>query len=173
MATKAETGLTAEQQIAGKEKRIMDAIRLKVPDRVPVVCSLGYFVAKYAGIPTSAAYYDFPAWLAAYRQTIPDFPADLIFVQGFTPGRALEILNPHQMRWPGFGVDPRHGHQSIEVENMKADEYDAFLQDPSDYKLRINMSRGGGRGARSNWRWHSPRPESPGPSAFSSRPAES
>ena len=141
MSATVKTRQTAEQQIAEKEKRIMDAIRMRIPDRVPVVCSLGYFVAKYAGIPTSAAYYDFPAWLAAYKKTIPDFPADLVFVQGFSPGRALEILNPHQLRWPGHGVDPHHGHQSIEVENMKADEYDAFLQDPSDYKLRINLSR--------------------------------
>ena len=55
MATKADTKNTAEQQIAAKEKRIMDAIRMRIPDRVPVVCSLGYFVAKYTGIPTSAA----------------------------------------------------------------------------------------------------------------------
>ena len=141
MVTKVKTGQTAEQQIEEKEKRIMDAIRMRIPDRVPVVCSLGYFVAKYTGIPTSAAYYDFPAWLAAYKKTIPEFPADLVFVQGFSPGPALEILNPHQIRWPGFGVDVHHGHQSIEVENMKADEYDAFLEDPSDYKLRINLSR--------------------------------
>jgi len=141
MTPTAEARQAAERQIAEKEKRIMDAIRMRVPDRVPVVCSLGYFVARYAGIPASAAYYDFPAWLAAYRKTIPEFPADLVFVQGFTPGTALEILNPHQLRWPGFGADPQHGHQSIEVENMKADEYEAFLQDPSDYKLRVNLSR--------------------------------
>ncbi len=98
-------------------------------------------MARYTGTPTSAAYYDFPAWLAAYRKTIPDFPADLVFVQGFTPGVALEALKPHQLRWPGFQLDAYSGHQSIEVENMKADEYDAFLQDPSDYKLRVNLSR--------------------------------
>jgi len=141
MATKAETKKAAEQQIAEKEKRIMDAIRMRIPDRVPVVCSLGYFVARYTGIPSSAAYYDFPAWLAAYKKTIPDFPADLVFVQGFTPGTALEILKPHQLRWPGYGLDPYASHQSIEVENMQADEYDAFIKDPSDYKLRINLSR--------------------------------
>ena len=141
MVTKLEQGKTAEQQIAEKEKRIMDAIRMRIPDRVPVICSLGYFVAKYTGIPSSAAYYDFPAWLAAYKKTIPDFPADLVFTQGFTSGKALEILKPHQLRWPGYGLDPYASHQSIEVENMRADEYDAFIKDPSDYKLRINISR--------------------------------
>jgi uroporphyrinogen-III decarboxylase len=134
-------GKTADQLIEEKEKRISDAIALKIPDRVPIICGFGYFQAKYAGIPSSAAYYDYKAWVAAYRKALRDFQADMIYPQPFSPGKALEILNPHQMRWPGYGVDPYKGHQSIEVENMRADEYDAFMNDPSDYKLRINLSR--------------------------------
>jgi uroporphyrinogen-III decarboxylase len=65
----------------------------------------------------------------------------MIYQQGFTPGKALEILNPKQMRWPGHGVDPYQGHQSIEIDNMKADEYDLYMSDPSDYMFRIFMSR--------------------------------
>ena len=141
MATKLEQGKTAEQLIEEKEKRITDAIHLRIPARVPIICGMGYFPAKYAGIPSSAAYYDYRAWVAAYRKTLRDFHADMIFPQGFSSGKALEILNPHQLRWPGYGVDPYKGHQSIEVENMRADEYDAFMKDPSDYKLRVNLSR--------------------------------
>jgi len=51
-----------------REQRITNAINLKPTDRIPVVCELGFFVAKYAGIPCSAAYYDCDAWLAAYRK---------------------------------------------------------------------------------------------------------
>jgi hypothetical protein len=102
---------------------------------------MGYFPAKYVGIPCSAAYYDFDAWLAAYQKTLPDFPADMIYPQMFTPGEALEILNPKQLRWPGHGVNPNHGHQSIEIDNMRGDEYEAFISDPSDYMFRIHMSR--------------------------------
>jgi hypothetical protein len=141
MAEQLEHGKTAEQLIEEKEKRITDTIRMKVPDRVPIICGMGYFPAKYAGIPSSAAYYDFDAWMGAYKKTLRDFTADLVYPQPYTNGKALEILNPHQLRWPGFGVDPYKGHQSIEVENMQPDEYDAFLKDPSDYKLRINISR--------------------------------
>jgi hypothetical protein len=132
---------TARQIRREREKRIMDAIQLRMPDRVPIICGMSYFPAKYVGIPCSAAYYDFDAWYDAYRRTLPDFPADMIFQQGFTPGKALEILNPKQMRWPGYGVDPYQGHQSIEVDNMKADEYDLYMNDPSDYMLRVFMSR--------------------------------
>jgi uroporphyrinogen-III decarboxylase len=136
-----EQGKTAEQLVAEKEKRIMDAIRLKPTDRVPIICGMGYFPAKYAGIPSSAAYYDYRAWYNAYKKTLRDFHADLVYPQPFQPGKALEILDPKQLRWPGHGVDPYKGHQSIEVERMQASEYDAYLADPSDYMFRIDLSR--------------------------------
>ena len=141
MRNKSEQDKTAKQIRYEREKRITDAIHLSIPDRVPVISGMGYFPAKYAGIPCSAAYYDYDAWIAAYQKTLRDFPADLIFPQPFTPGKALEILNPKQNRWPGHGVDPYQGHQAIEIENMQDDEYDAFINDPSDYMLRIHMSR--------------------------------
>ena len=126
---------------AEREKRITDAIALKPTDRVPIICGLGYFPAKNTGTPFSAAYYDYKAWYAAYRKTLPDYPADMIFHQAFTPGKALEYLEPRQLRWPGHGVNPNHGHQSIEIDNMREDEYDAYIKDPSDYMLRIHLSR--------------------------------
>lgn len=124
-----------------REKRVTDAIQIRIPDRVPVICAMGYFPAKYTGIPCSAAYYDYDAWYDAYQKTLRDFQPDLIFPQPFMPGKALEILNPRQMRWPGYEVDPYQGHQSIEIDNMKADEFDFYMSDPSDYMLRVFTSR--------------------------------
>ena len=132
---------TPEELRRKREKRITDAIRLKVPDRVPVCTPIGYFAAKYAGIPCSAAYYDFDAWYAACEKTLSDFQADMVFIQPFTPGRVLEILHPKTIRWPGFNTDPRFGHQAVEIDNMKADEYEAFINDPSDYMFRTLISR--------------------------------
>ncbi|MCJ7604775.1 MAG: hypothetical protein MUO19_01915, partial [Dehalococcoidales bacterium] len=77
-----------------RENRVMNAIRLKKTDRVPINCPIGYFPARVAGIPCSAAYYDYDAWYDAYLTTIPDYPADMIYTQGFSPGTALEILSP-------------------------------------------------------------------------------
>ncbi len=141
MALKLEQGKTARQLIVEKEKRITDAIHLQPTDRVPIICGLGYFPAKYAGIPSSAAYYDFDAWLAAYQKTLLDYHADMIYHQGFTPGKALEILKPNNLRWPGYGVDPYKGHQSIEIEYMQAEDYDAYLNDPTDFMFRTMVSR--------------------------------
>ena len=58
-----------------RRKRFDKAIRLEVPDRVPVEIHFGYFPAKYCGVRYSAAYYDYDAWLSACKQTVLDFPA--------------------------------------------------------------------------------------------------
>jgi hypothetical protein len=132
---------TPEQLRYEREKRITDAIQLKIPDRVPIICGMGYFPAKYSGIPFSAAYYDYNAWFSAYKKTLADYPADLIYPQLFSPGKALEYLEPKQLRWPGHGLNPNHGHQSIEIDYMQGEDYDAFINDPSDYMFRIHLSR--------------------------------
>jgi hypothetical protein len=141
MARKENEGKTGKQLRKERETRVMDAIRLKMTDRVPVMSSIGYFPAKYCGIPCSAAYYDYDAWYAAYQKTLRDFQPDIIFVQPFMPGKALELLSPRTMKWPGCGVDPYQGHQAVEIDNMKGEEYDLYMADPSDYMFRIFMSR--------------------------------
>jgi hypothetical protein len=132
---------TGHELFEERQKRINDAIELRVPDRVPVYCPMGYFPAKYIGIPFSAAYYDFDAWYDAYKRTLQDFRADEIFVQPFTPGKALEILEPKQMRWPGYGLGSQYSHQSVEINSMQANELDMYIDDASDFLLRLHLSR--------------------------------
>jgi hypothetical protein len=141
MTRNPDEGKSPKQLRNERERRIMDAIELKEPDRVPIMTPMGYFPAKYTGIPYSAAYYDYDAWYAACKKTLEDFQPDAIFPQGFTPGKALEILQPKNLRWPGCGVDENMGHQSIEIDYMKADEIDMYMKDPSDYMFRTFMSR--------------------------------
>ena len=141
MTSKLQGGKTAKELRKERETRVMDAIRLKKTDRVPIICGMGYFPAKYAGLPCSAAYYDYDAWYRAYQKTLQDYDADLVFSQNFMPGKVLEILNSRLTRWPGYNADPNHGHQAIEIVNMEPGEYDDFLKDPSDYMFRTHMSR--------------------------------
>ncbi len=124
-----------------REQRITDAIGLRGTDRVPVTCGLGFFVARYAGIPCSACYYDWDAWLHAYRVTLRDFQPDLAFVLPCSPGKAMERLAPKHARWAGYGLDIDNGFQAIEVDCLPEDEYDHFLSDPSDFMLRRYMPR--------------------------------
>jgi hypothetical protein len=45
------------------------------------------------------------------------------------------------MKWPGHGVGPNRSFQFVEGEYMKAEEYDEFLADPSDWTVRKFLPR--------------------------------
>jgi uroporphyrinogen-III decarboxylase len=51
------------------------------------------------------------------------------------------ILGDRMTVWPGHGVDPNTPFQFVESEFMRADEYDAFLEDPTDWVLRTYLPR--------------------------------
>jgi hypothetical protein len=135
-------GKTPEELFEEREKRVRDAIELREPDRVPVDVRMTYFPAKHLGIPTSTAYYDAAAWRRAMIRTVLDFEPDLYSsASGNSPGRAMEILGPTQMKWPGGPLPPNVSHQAIDVECMKAEEYDLFLDDPTDFTIRYILPR--------------------------------
>jgi hypothetical protein len=130
------------REYAERDNRVNEAIAMKVPDRIPFQLFVGYFAANYCGIPCSAAYYEPEEWRAANIRTITELEPDVYWAQSAAvSGKSLEILGPRQMRWPGFGVSPNHSHQMIELEPMKAEEYDAFLNDPSDFIVRAYLPR--------------------------------
>ena len=124
-----------------REKRLSDAIALKVPDRVPIAATFDYFPAKYAGITTETAFYDAKKWKAAAAKTLVDFAPDTYFIAVMVPGKALEALGCKQLLIPGHGLPCDSGHQFVEDEYMKPEELDAFLEDPSDYAVRTYLPR--------------------------------
>ncbi len=132
---------TPQELYQEREKRVSDAIELKIPDRVPVMLELSYFPARYAGITCEAAFYDYDRWLDAYRRSVQDFAPDIVWVTPFFPGKVYEILDPRQIKWPGHGIDPHRAHQFIEGEFLKADEYDALMEDHTDFLLRCYLPR--------------------------------
>ena len=44
-------------------------------------------------------------------------------------------------RWPGHGLPPDGSFQFVEHEFMKAEDYDAFIEDPSDWTIRTYLPR--------------------------------
>lgn len=126
-----------------KEKRINEAIELKVPDRIPVVPLFGFFPARCGGITFQEAMYDSDKMMGAWLKTMMEFQPDA-YENPFTSrflGSLLEILDYKQLKWPGHGVASHYTYQFIEKEYMKAEEYDAFLFDPSDYIVRTYWPR--------------------------------
>jgi hypothetical protein len=131
----------SEHLFAERSKRLDDVLQLKIPDRVPVVLSLSYFPAKYAGATCADAFYNPAKWKEAIRKTVIELEPDSCTFGGPTSGKALEALDFKQMIWPGQGVSPNHTHQFVEGEYMKSDEYDLFLEDPTDFLIRTYLPR--------------------------------
>jgi uroporphyrinogen-III decarboxylase len=124
-----------------REKRIMDAVQLKVPDRVPISIPFSYFPAKFAGITAQDAYYDLPKWKQAYLKAVEYFQPDRVVVISNQSGKVLEGLDSKTLRWPGHGVSPYHTHQFVEGEYMLENEYDLFLSDMGDFLVRYFLPR--------------------------------
>ncbi len=122
-------------------KRVEDAIRLKVPDRVPFFPHLGFFAARFGGLTSEEAFYHADKWLAANQKLIMALEPDMYSVAAF-PGPVFEALDCKQIRWPGHGGPANSSYQYVEgVIGMEADEYDAFLADPSDFLIRTYLPR--------------------------------
>lgn len=128
-----------------REKRINDAIQLKEPDRVPIwFHDVGFFPAKHAGITFEEAMYNTDKLFTAYKRTMAYYEPDA-FSNPYTvvhvPGDTHDILGIKQVKWPGHGVSPSHTFQFVEGEYMKEDEYDAFINDPTDFTIRYYLPR--------------------------------
>jgi hypothetical protein len=137
------TSPEAKQEFLIREKRIDDILHLKVPDRVPIWFNdIGFFPAKYAGISFQKYFYDSEALAAAFKKTIIDFEPDAYWppTVGY-PGGAMEILDNRSYKWPGHGVPVACGVQYVELEYMKADEYDSFMHNPTEFILRKYLPR--------------------------------
>ncbi|HEY96988.1 MAG TPA: hypothetical protein G4O16_02255, partial [Dehalococcoidia bacterium] len=127
-------GKSVEELRQEREKRVLDAMQLKEPDRVPVTIHAGGFAARYAGIPLSTMYYDPAAYTEACLKVLLDFEPDSGgAAAGTNSGLMLELLVPRHQRWPGGTLPPDVAYQFVEGEYMKADEYDLFLADPTDF----------------------------------------
>jgi hypothetical protein len=123
--------------------RFIKTIKLEKPDRVPVILPAGSFPLHYAGMTLKDAMYDNDRLCQAYRKFLADFESDTFSGPGMVPsGKASEIVNTLTVKWPGHGLpDTASMVQFVENEYMKADEYDLFLEDLTDFCLRYYLPR--------------------------------
>lgn len=132
----------AEEAYKKRARRLTDAIQLKVPDRVPIAPHLTFFGANYAGMTAEEVMYDYDKGYAAYKKTALDFQWDTAASHTVAfSGPFFEALDYKQLKWPGHGLPSNRTYQFVEGEYMKADEYDAFLENPSDFIIRTYLPR--------------------------------
>ena len=124
--------------------RIIRAICMQEPDRVPCLLPTGQFPAPYAGTTLRTVMYDYEELKRAWRKVQRDFDPDTCITPSpsVTSAKVHELTRTKITAWPGHGLDINAGiAQFIEGEYMKADEYDALLKDPGDYFLRVYVPR--------------------------------
>jgi hypothetical protein len=133
----------AEKNYKDRVTRIKDAVQMKkLPDRVPVFLLPSFFPVYYAGMTPKDVMYDYDKLAQAFKKYMFDFEPDVhISAVSPGPGKFFEILDYKLYAWPGHGVPPEHPYQCREGEYMKADEYDALIQDPSNFFANAYLPR--------------------------------
>jgi hypothetical protein len=129
---------SAETLYMMRKKRVMDAVELRVPDRVPVTVSFAFFPAIYCGCTKKEMMYDPDKLWEVHLKTTLAFELDIAqnpFAGTFL-GPLLDVLDYKQMQWPGGQLGPDVPYQFVEGEYMKADEYDHFFSEPMDFMVR-------------------------------------
>jgi uroporphyrinogen-III decarboxylase len=137
----------AEKLYKQRTTRFIKAIKLEEPDRVPVLLPVGNYPAVYAGGNFRKVMYDYNALRESWIKFMDDFgDMDTFSGPGLIPsGRILEAIDTKTLKWPGHGLGEDVSMQQIvEGEYMKADEYDQWMRDPSDYIFRVILPRTAG-----------------------------
>jgi uroporphyrinogen-III decarboxylase len=124
-------------------KRLISVIKLNEPDRVPVMYPVTLFPAYYAQSTLQKVMYDYDELRRAWLKFIDEFEMDVYAGPGVvSPGRMFDNLDYKLFCWPGHGINAdASSYQFVEGEYMKADEYDALIEDPSDFWLRVYIPR--------------------------------
>jgi uroporphyrinogen-III decarboxylase len=134
----------AEQLYKARVSRFIKAITLQEADRVPVMLPTGNYPAFWAGSSFHELMYDYQKGNEIWKKYMKEFgDMDTFSGPAFIPsGKLAEAFPTKQQKLPGLGLPvTARMNEFVEGEYMKADEYDLYLRDPSDYNLRVMLPR--------------------------------
>jgi hypothetical protein len=131
---------TPGQLCAERSRRFNDAIQLKQPDQIPLFMPFGYYPAEMGNVPHQAIYDDLDLSHLLLEKAALQYQPDMFTGAWHTPEMS-KALGDRMTKWPGFGLEPEGCFQFNEQEFMKADDYDAFLEDPADWAIRTYLPR--------------------------------
>ncbi|MHA1651098.1 MAG: uroporphyrinogen decarboxylase family protein [Candidatus Helarchaeota archaeon] len=109
-------------------KRILMAVELKIPDRVPIslACSLA-FPALYSGYTVEEFLYDPRKNEDAFFKFVSDFPGEAYFPSFFFQiGKLVEAAGLRFIKIPGRDLEPNVGYQFVERELLEPNAYNEF-----------------------------------------------
>lgn len=123
-------------------KRCLDVVAFKDTDRVPVFGPYQLYPYTFAGVTFKDAMNDYALAREACHKFLDYFQPDLDFGPILAyPAPAMKLLDIAWFKWAGQGLGDHVMYQYQEAENMKADEYDEFIYDPSHFMMSKWMPR--------------------------------
>jgi hypothetical protein len=134
----------AENAFKMRAQRIVDAVNVKEPDRVPVNLPVGELPNILHGVSMHTAMYDIEKAIEACKAFNKKYSEELEYYAApfAAPGKAMEILDYRLYAFPGHGLSINApGYQFVEGEYMKLEEYEDFFRDPSDFWLRTYLPK--------------------------------
>jgi hypothetical protein len=130
-----DAGKPAQQLLAERTARMKDALNLKQPDRIPIHLTVSYMLAEMYGVTRQEQYENGDRELEMLEKAALYFQPDSI-AGLFNHSMASAAVGDRTVKYPGYGLDANGSFQYVEGEYMKAEDYDAFLDDPADWILR-------------------------------------
>ena len=131
------------QKYQANLKIFEDSVALQNSGKPPFIpLSMHFYPAKFAGVSHAAVMQDAELRFKCLKEVLfhydfPMAPEDGL-VWGSWPWNALRSK---QWKKPGNELPEDKPFQFFEQENLKADEYDAFLSDPGDFTFRTILPR--------------------------------
>jgi uroporphyrinogen-III decarboxylase len=127
-----------------RSKRLIDVYNVQEPDRVPLSLPVGNLPFIMSGVNYRTAMYDYVQVVEACRKFNDKYSSSLEYYASpmSMPGKVMDLLDYRLYVWPGHGLALNSEvFQFKEGEYMKADEYNDFIRDPSDFWLRTFLPR--------------------------------
>jgi hypothetical protein len=132
----------AKEKYQERVTRLIKAIKMEEPDRIPLNLAPGAFPAIYRGGTLKEHMYDFQKMRDDFIKFHQEFDMDFAMAPLSWPGELFDILDFKLMRWPGHGV-PEDGtfFQYVEGVYMEEEEYDELINNANDFYLRKILPR--------------------------------
>lgn len=125
-----------------RKKRYLTALECGKPDRVPIGLSASEIIAKVAGFTLQEIYYDLEKNLQALEKFVAEYEIDVIFSPPSLWWAALhDAVGAVYLKFAGRELEPNTQFQYQEGEYMRPEDYDAFIENPTEWILTTYLPR--------------------------------
>jgi len=144
--TATRSAVDTEKLYAQRFARYTTAMRNEMPDRVPIRPFVAEFTGKYAGYDCQQLAHDYPQAFDAACKCAADFEWDAVVPNMVYVWTGLaQAMGLKYYAIPGLDIPADTGFQYREPsENdafMRADEYDALIEDPTGFLYNVWLPR--------------------------------